>query len=417
MELKSKTEFRTTDENFWMSIDKLRRSLILFSNQRTLKSSAKGNEDKCSNSGQEWNTENSSTSYNRKQLLEKIDGIFRNYLQKAQNDEITTLKLPKRDIWENINYEPDCGIKMKENPVMKTVGGSRPRSSSRFVRIMHVLTKIYNLIKTNTYRTKRELYYEDVTLFKSQATLDRILDDIACFLNVPKIQLHVLTTAKGCIAGNLRFKDSYGNYIECDASSEGTLIPNDVCGISYIQSDARFILLVEKSSVFQMLLDSKVTEILSPCILITGKGFPDVNTREMLRKLWETLRIPILGLVDADPYGIEILNTYRYGSKAMSFDVENLAVTEIRWLGLLPSDIERLNLPTTSIQTLSRYDILKAKSLLNRNYMQANISWKDQIEIMLHSQQKAEIEGLSKINPLFLPKTYLPGKIKCGGWI
>ncbi|XP_035220089.1 meiotic recombination protein SPO11-like isoform X2 [Stegodyphus dumicola] len=368
MELKSKTEFRTTDENFWMSIDKLRRSLILFSNQRTLKSSAKGNEDKCSNSGQEWNTENSSTSYNRKQLLEKIDGIFRNYLQKAQNDEITTLKLPKRDIWENINYEPDCGIKMKENPVMKTVGGSRPRSSSRFVRIMHVLTKIYNLIKTNTYRTKRELYYEDVTLFKSQATLDRILDDIACFLNVPKIQLHVLTTAKGCIAGNLRFKDSYGNYIECDASSE-------------------------------------------------GKGFPDVNTREMLRKLWETLRIPILGLVDADPYGIEILNTYRYGSKAMSFDVENLAVTEIRWLGLLPSDIERLNLPTTSIQTLSRYDILKAKSLLNRNYMQANISWKDQIEIMLHSQQKAEIEGLSKINPLFLPKTYLPGKIKCGGWI
>ena len=34
-----------------------------------------------------------------------------------------------------------------------------------------------------------------------------------------------------------------------------------------------------------------------------GKGFPDVNTRLMVRKLWDTLQIPIFGLVDADPHG------------------------------------------------------------------------------------------------------------------
>jgi DNA topoisomerase VI subunit A len=34
-----------------------------------------------------------------------------------------------------------------------------------------------------------------------------------------------------------------------------------------------------------------------------GKGYPDVNTRLMLHKLWTTLGIPILGLVDADPHG------------------------------------------------------------------------------------------------------------------
>ncbi|GBO34222.1 Meiotic recombination protein SPO11, partial [Araneus ventricosus] len=72
-----------------------------------------------------------------------------------------------------------------------------------------------------------------------------------------------------------------------------------------------------------------------------GKGFPDVNTREMLRKLWDLLKIPILGLMDADPYGIEILSIYKYGSMAMSFDVEKLAMPELRWLGLLPSDIQR----------------------------------------------------------------------------
>lgn len=30
---------------------------------------------------------------------------------------------------------------------------------------------------------------------------------------------------------------------------------------------------------------------------------PDVNTRQMIRKLCDTLQIPILGLIDADAYG------------------------------------------------------------------------------------------------------------------
>ena len=34
-----------------------------------------------------------------------------------------------------------------------------------------------------------------------------------------------------------------------------------------------------------------------------GKGFPDVNTRLMVRRLSETLHIPILALADADPHG------------------------------------------------------------------------------------------------------------------
>ena len=37
--------------------------------------------------------------------------------------------------------------------------------------------------------------------------------------------------------------------------------------------------------------------------LTKAKGFPDVNTRMMIRLLWCTLQIPILALVDADPHG------------------------------------------------------------------------------------------------------------------
>lgn len=38
-------------------------------------------------------------------------------------------------------------------------------------------------------------------------------------------------------------------------------------------------------------------------ILLKGKGFPDVNTRMLLRRLWDMFSIPIIALVDADPHG------------------------------------------------------------------------------------------------------------------
>nr|XP_042899514.1 meiotic recombination protein SPO11-like [Parasteatoda tepidariorum] len=137
----------------------------------------------------------------------------------------------------------------------------------------------------------------------------------------------------------------------------------------------------------------------------------------MLRKLWDVLQIPILGLVDADPYGIEILCVYKFGSMAMSFDVEKLAVPEIRWLGLLQTDIQRLKFPTAAVTPLTENDTKKAMALLSRPYIQNNIQWQKQIQMMLEQSVKAEIEGLSKLDSLFLSSIYLPNKIKYGGWI
>jgi len=44
------------------------------------------------------------------------------------------------------------------------------------------------------------------------------------------------------------------------------------------------------------------------CVWGQGKGFPDVNSRLMVRKLWDTLHIPIFALVDADPHGTTCLS-------------------------------------------------------------------------------------------------------------
>ena len=57
-----------------------------------------------------------------------------------------------------------------------------------------------------------------------------------------------------------------------------------------------------------------------PCVIISGKGQPDVATRLFLNKVRNALNVPILGLFDADPYGLKILSVYMKGSKNMSYD-------------------------------------------------------------------------------------------------
>jgi meiotic recombination protein SPO11 len=78
-----------------------------------------------------------------------------------------------------------------------------------------------------------------------------------------------------------------------------------------------------------------------PCIIITAKGQPDIATRMFLKRLKEELKIPVLGLVDSDPYGLKILSVYMSGSKNMSYDSSSLTTPDIKWLGLRPSDLVR----------------------------------------------------------------------------
>ncbi|KAJ3110832.1 endodeoxyribonuclease [Phlyctochytrium bullatum] len=49
-------------------------------------------------------------------------------------------------------------------------------------------------------------------------------------------------------------------------------------------------------------------------------------------------RFPMLCLVDCDAHGINILCCYKYGSKAMAYDRENLACPSLAWIGLLPHE-------------------------------------------------------------------------------
>ncbi|XP_021362442.1 meiotic recombination protein SPO11-like, partial [Mizuhopecten yessoensis] len=301
-------------------------------------------------------------------VLHKIENVVLSLVQQISSGEPPTLVSNSRTSWDNISFEEDYGLKMEKQLKMTSVRFSSQTSVKKLGLMLKVLGVIYRLVQTGKHCTKRDIYYQDVSGFGSQAQLDEVVDNLSCLLDIPRWGLHVLASSKGCVAGDLSFQDGDGNLVDCKSTRTGVMVPNDVRSLSYLHTDASFILVVEKDATFQNLIDNGFCTKLGPAILITGKGFPDVNTRMLLRKLWDSFHIPVMVLVDADPHGIEIMSIYKYGSRALSHESSYLTVPSLGWIGVLPSDVTRLGIGRADLLPMTKADREKVVELKSRPY-------------------------------------------------
>ncbi|XP_072657613.1 meiotic recombination protein SPO11 isoform X8 [Canis lupus baileyi] len=277
------------------------------------------------------------------EVLASIESVIQNIITSVARNEAPAFTIGNRSSWENIKFEDSVGLQMVTHFTTRKIKSDSLKSVKKFALILKILSKIYKLVQSNTYATKRDIYYTDSQLFGNQTVVDNIINDISCMLKVPRMSLHIAVA-----------------------------VPSNIQGIR----NAKFLLIVEKDATFQRLLDDNFCNRMSPCIMITGKGVPDLNTRLLVKKLWDTFHIPVFALVDADPHGIEIMCIYKYGSMAMSFEAHNLTVPAIRWLGLLPSDIKRLNIPRDTLIPLTKRDQMKLDSVLKRPYVTCQPFWR-----------------------------------------
>ncbi|XP_062460048.1 meiotic recombination protein SPO11 isoform X3 [Pezoporus occidentalis] len=276
---------------------------------------------------------------------------------------------------------------------------------------------VLTVARRSDWRNIEDIYYSDILLFGSQSVVDNIINDISCMLRIPRRSLHVLSTTKGFVAGNLSYTEEDGTKVNCSCSATAVTVPSNVQGIKNLISHAKFMLIVEKDATFQRLLDDDFCNKLSPCIMITGRGIPDLNTRLLVRKLWDSFQIPIFTLMDADPHGVEIMCIYKYGSVSMSFEAHHLTVPSIKWLGLLPSDLQRLNIRKDVLIPFTKQDQNKLASIQKRPYIACQPTWKKELEIMEASKLKAEIQVLTSLSSDYLSRVYLPNKLQFGGWV
>jgi meiotic recombination protein SPO11 len=279
-----------------------------------------------------------------------------------------------------------------------------------------VVELVHEVLSKGIHVTKRDLFYTDVKLFKEQNESDNVLDDVACMIGCTRTSLHVVASDKGLVVGRIKYKEA-GDEIDCTKMGiGGKAIPPYIDKITDIRSDAEFIILVEKEAAYMRLAEDRVYHKY-PCIIITGKGQPDVATRLFLRKVRDALKIPVLGLVDSDPYGLKILSVYSSGSKSMSYDSNNLTTPDIKWLGIRPSDLDKYKLPQQCRLPLTEHDKKTGNELLKEDFINKNPQWKKELELMMKTGEKAEIQALSSFGFQYITEQFLPRKLLEGDWI
>lgn len=119
----------------------------------------------------------------------------------------------------------------------------------------------------------------------------------------------MVASAKGFCAGNLKITLGNNEIIDCNGS-EGVSISPSILNVTSLTTSATFVLVVEKDTVFDILLRENCPRSLN-CILITGKGYPDMATRMLVTTLADKAQLPVYVLVDSDPHGVEIMLTYK----------------------------------------------------------------------------------------------------------
>ncbi len=173
-----------------------------------------------------------------------------------------------------------------------------------------MLYVIFRSLKSGVPTTIRDVYYADVTLFnRSQATASRLVDRLMRLLGdegeaIPRAALGIVASPKGMFSGALDVVLSAGAQASATATSPATipgkdgvatLIPDD----SFVEAleptrALQWVLIVEKEAVFQTLCVQRITDgvialqtgrELRPGLLIAGKGYPDLATKQFIALL------------------------------------------------------------------------------------------------------------------------------------
>lgn len=346
----------------------------------------------------------------RKRIKEEVIRFVEKALREPTH---ASFQIPSRSA-ENVGYDHNLKMVLMGNVLTDRV--FRNLSSVQSVaQLTEVLRLIDEVLRERIHATKRDLFYRNVKLFGDQRVSDGMIEDVGAMLRVTRNSLNVIASAKGKVLGRLEFTEGRDR-IDCSKGLGGRAITPMIDQVKDLESDAEFVLVIEKDAAFQRLSEDRFFEYL-PCILITAGGQPDLATRIFVKKLREELDLPILGFMDADPYGLDILRVYSIGSKAKSLETMELAVTDIKWLGLLPTDLDKYDIPQSARIPMTKEDNRRAETLLKEDFVLARPHWKTEIEWMLNRGQKAEIQALMSHELRYMTNIYLPEKIESGDWV
>jgi hypothetical protein len=138
-------------------------------------------------------------------VLASIEGVFAEAADSIMSGQSFSFMVPNRAS-SNQLYVPEL-----DRIVLKAKTSSRSFNSTSQVRKTTIMTRVmemlHQVLRRNIHTTKRDLFYADVKLFRSQDESDAVLDDVACMVGCTRTSLHVVASEKGVVVGRLSFRE------------------------------------------------------------------------------------------------------------------------------------------------------------------------------------------------------------------
>ncbi|PFH52086.1 hypothetical protein AMATHDRAFT_140955 [Amanita thiersii Skay4041] len=281
-------------------------------------------------------------------------------------------------------------------------------SARSLAQLLRVLDTSHEALIRKEPITKRELFYRDVELFGSQRVVDTLLDDLVATFGIERCDLNIRASSKGLVYGEgVLINLCCGDCISTNYST-GTLIPTGEDVEAYqIIGDPHWVLIVEKEAIFNTFCSLRLANhpaMPGQGLIITGKGYPDVATRSFVKFLADTLplSVPLLALVDGDPYGLDILSVYKFGSQSLRHENDKLVAGRVTGIGIWTADLTPLGIQLDDMLPITNTDERK-RSLTMSSVL---VSHRRELMRILYTRRKAEIEILLSMTQVQDERTF-----------
>ena len=361
-----------------------------------------------------------------KKTMGSIVGLADGVVIAAEKRRDPHVDIPARTL-SNVRYSPRKRIIEMGNSTNRRQLFDLSQAKA-YMRTMLVASGCKKLLTQSKTTSLRGLFYmlkhtiegTKENTFDEQSECDTIIEDTEVLLSAIREELHLYAKAAGNMVGNITIVDR-GDTIDCSRMGSGgygipSIVESDVIQLDPKKCDAKFVLHVEKDTVWQRFNEDRFWKNHN-CILTHGGGQPPRGVRRLLHRLHYELKLPVYCLLDNDPWGYYIYSVIKQGSINLAFESQRMAVPDARYIGLRSKDFERCELSDDVKLALNETDRKRARQIAEYPWFAKKREWQREIEKMLKNDFKLEVESLTSKDISYVTEEYVPARLADQDWL
>jgi len=360
-------------------------------------------------------------------------------LEKAKRPVLEAVKCSL----DNSFYNSKVGFLTPGEKVVKTE--LNVSSVQKMTRTIFMLEILLEKLQGNAAHTKREYYYivkgtikKNPELraldFDDQPESDAIIDFICDMLEVYREEMN-------CFANDRGGQTYSKNLIVTETLADGKIATVDLgsLGTTPFQPKNKpqqfrlkpkkgkldFCLVIESEGTANTLVANGMHERHN-CIILGAQGVPSNGVRGWCKTIQDQLKLPMYFYGDLDAYTLQnIFRTLKAGSAASLIRNSDFSAPDVKFLGVLPEDVKRLDL---NYYDVNDRDVAEARSLKKaKDALENDPFFKDKknkkladiLHWLVKEKKRCEQQAVFSVDPkdpLILEKVIID-KIKRGSYV